>query len=658
MWDIATPIKINNKHVGNIFLGQFLYDDESVDEEFFIEQAKKYSFNEEEYIKALHKVPRWSRTKVESVMRFYAKLAQMISNLSHSTLTLSDALEEKKELSEKLEKAKNEAEKEECKFRSYIENSPDGIFVADENGRYLEVNRAAEKITGYTKNELLNLSINEILASESKEKGIKAFNEIKEKGASSVEVLYIHKDKSKRWWSVNSSKLSENRYLGFVRDTTDKKLFETYNELSIQILSELNTPKGLKDTLQSILTLIKNETKADAVGIRLKKEEDYPYFVQNGFSDSFLLQENSILERYPKEHVCKNTDGKVSLECTCGLVISGKTDPSSPLFTQSGSSWTNDSYQVLDLTPEEDPRHHPRNNCIDRNYASIALIPIKNKSTIIGLLQINAFKKGLFSLTSINLLEGIAAHIGERIYRKKIEDELNKSAQKLMQSSKLAAIGELAAGVGHEVNNPLAIISGHVESLSYKLADNPKFSQSFSVINNCIDRIREIVSGLRTFAAGNTEYIESIDINETIKNSLSLVKTIYSKENILIQTSLVNETLFTKGNRGKLCQVILNLLSNAKDALLPEGGKIEIETKKTDEKAILIISDNGRGIKKEDINKVFDSFYTTKEVGKGVGLGLSISHSIITSMEGEIEVESILDKGTKFTISMPLAYIP
>ena len=126
--------------------------------------------------------------------------------------------------------------------------------------------------------------------------------------------------------------------------------------------------------------------------------------------------------------VCAGTQTAISSsECAAGLVISGKTDPANPLFTKGGSAWTNDSFPILDLPSYQDPRLNPRNQCIHHGYASIALIPIRNKERIIGLIHINDRQKGRFTLNTIELLEDIASHIGSALLRKQTEKSLSES---------------------------------------------------------------------------------------------------------------------------------------------------------------------------------------------------------------------------------------
>ena len=211
---------------------------------------------------------------------------------------------------------------------------------------------------------------------------------------------------------------------------TDLKLLETYREMGREILQLLNDPEDISDSIHNVLDLLKMRTRFDAVGIRLQNGDDFPYTAQRGFSQDFLLHENTLIERTENGGVCRGQDGEVKLECTCGLVISGKADPASPFFTPGGSFWVNDSAPLLDIPPDQDPRYHPRNYCIHYNFASVALVPIRNKSRIVGLIQLNDRRKGCFTRNSVEALEEIAAHIGSALMRKQAEAALRESEVK------------------------------------------------------------------------------------------------------------------------------------------------------------------------------------------------------------------------------------
>jgi PAS domain S-box-containing protein len=219
-------------------------------------------------------------------------------------------------------------------------------------------------------------------------------------------------------------------YIGHCFDITERKQLETYRNLGSKILEILNQPGDMHESIQHILATLKTMSGFDAVGIRLKDGDDFPYFAQQGFSNDFMRTENTLIERTADGGVCRDKDGNISLECTCGLVISGKTDPASQLFTRGGSCWTNDSFPLLELPSGQDPRRHPRNECIHQGYASVALIPIRTKDQIVGLLHFNDRRKGCFSLAAIEQLEGIAAHIGEALMRHQTDEALREREKK------------------------------------------------------------------------------------------------------------------------------------------------------------------------------------------------------------------------------------
>ncbi len=199
-------------------------------------------------------------------------------------------------------------------------------------------------------------------------------------------------------------------------------LGHVYRELAREVLQILNEPGDLREALEHVIAAVKARTGFDAVGVRLREGEDYPYAAQTGLSCEFLSKENSLLER--------DRYGKPRLACTCGLVLSAGAAPADPFLTPGGSFWTNDSAPLLKLPPIKDPRFKPRNRCIRDGYASLALVPIRCKDEIVGLLQLNDRRKRRLRLETIELLEGIAASIGAALMRKRLEETLRDSEEK------------------------------------------------------------------------------------------------------------------------------------------------------------------------------------------------------------------------------------
>src|SRR5208283_3571216 len=164
--------------------------------------------------------------------------------------------------------------------------------------------------------------------------------------------------------------------------------------------------------------------------IRLGEEDDSPFFAQQGFSRELSNTENTWVEPVAGGAVCRDTDGKVSLECTCGMVISGKTDTPNSLLTPGGSIWTNDFATLLEIPRRKDPRRNPRKECIHQGYASVALVPIRTQDRNVGLIHLGSRRKGCFSPELVERLEAIASHIGAAWMRKLAEEALRRSEKK------------------------------------------------------------------------------------------------------------------------------------------------------------------------------------------------------------------------------------
>jgi PAS domain S-box-containing protein len=242
-----------------------------------------------------------------------------------------------------------------------------------------------------------------------------------------------------------------------------------------------------------------------------------------------------------------------------------------------------------------------------------------------------------------------------------ITDKINFEKQ-AYQNSKLASIGEMAAGVGHEINNPLTIISGYIAIMLNKFNNNNSFNhESFKDYAQKIDiaskRIENIVKGLRTFARSDHSELDVFDPLAAFYESLRMLQEIYERDNIRFEIidSIPKGSVEAFGSRGKLQQVYMNLFSNAKDALINSNNPtIEVESKLHGSKLFIKFRDNGTGIPLDTVQKIFDPFFTTKELHKGTGIGLSLVHNILHEMDGKISVQSELGKGTTFTIEIPV----
>ena len=278
----------------------------------------------------------------------------------------------------------------------------------------------------------------------------------------------------------------------------------------------------------------------------------------------------------------------------------------------------------------------------------------------------------------------------------KLENTLKKlreAQDHLIQSEKMASLGQLTAGVAHEINNPINFISTGVEALQELLIDliaalgkyENMSHQSYKSVDDLIhklqdvrseleldeltadvirlikdvrigvDRTIEIVNGLRDFSRGNNDKsIIPADIHQCFASCLMILKAQY-KHRIEVETDFDKNIPAVLCNIGQLHQVFLNILANAIQAI-PDTGKIQISTLRLEENLIrIIIKDNGQGISEEHLKRIFDPFFTTKDVGKGTGLGLSITHGIISQHQGTIQFKSQLGQGTECIIHLPIS---
>jgi PAS domain S-box-containing protein len=202
---------------------------------------------------------------------------------------------------------------------------------------------------------------------------------------------------------------------------------EKFQLLSAEVLGILNEPLTLSETSKAILKVIKEGVGLDAVGIRLKDKDDFPYFSEDGFEDEFLLAEDSLALRDEAGEVCRDEEGRICLECTCGMVLSEKCGPPSESVTEAGSIWTNDSLAAVEALSGADPRLRPRDRCVHDGYLSVALIPIRAEGRIIGLLHLNDRRRDRFSPEAIRFFEGLTSSFGIAVERKRSEARLLES---------------------------------------------------------------------------------------------------------------------------------------------------------------------------------------------------------------------------------------
>lgn len=238
---------------------------------------------------------------------------------------------------------------------------------------------------------------------------------------------------------------------------------------------------------------------------------------------------------------------------------------------------------------------------------------------------------------------------------KKSQEEKSELEMSVLEKEKMASLGELAAGVGHEINNPLTVLYASILKLSarFRTSENERiFTQSFKAL----DQIKGITANLRIYARNDYNEVEVFDFRKVVNEVVDMFVDSYHEEGVeLILDDDKSGEIMVKACKGKMIQSLMNFLQNGKDAT--EGKsvrKIKLVLKANADRVALEISDNGSGMEKSVTKKVFDPFYTTKEVGRGTGMGLALCQKTIEQAGGKIELYTKLGEGTTFTLSMPL----
>ena len=503
--------------------------------------------------------------------------------------TILQNVQQLQKSAEELSRVNDSLRKSEERYRSYVDNAPDGVFIADERGKYIEVNIAACRMTGYSREELLKMSIRDILPEDSFDDGLSHFNRLIETGSSKSDLLFRQKDGTIRWWTIDAVKLSDTRFLGFTKDITNRKIAEQALRIS---------------------------------------EEKYRTML-NASPDGILLTD---------------LKGLITDISEIGLELFG---------VDSRDDLVGKHFLRFVPSEEKDTLHEILEKTMNEGIAQNIEMRIKKKNQTLFL-----------SETSATLIQGsdgmpfsFMIIIRDISQRKKMET-------KQFHADRMASLGEMATGIAHEINQPLNIISMVMDKILFEAAKTETISIEFLKIKSDkifenITRIRNIIDHVRAFSRSHDDYVlTAFDINTSIENAVSMLMGQFKHLGISLKLQLEKQIPQIFGNTYKFEQVILNLLVNAKDAVIDKKAKlieypemiVGIRSYLENQFLIVEVTDNGIGISNDDIHNIMLPFYTTKDSGKGTGLGLSICYQIVKEMDGTIDITSDKIEGTKIKI--------
>ena len=739
MWDIATPIMVGDQHVGNVFSGQFFFDDELLDYDFFRSQARQYGFNEEEYISALEAVPCLSREAINTGITFLMQLADMVSKLSYSNIKLSRSLVERDALMESLQKSE-----ERLNLASLAAGI--GVWSWTPGTSHVIVSANWRSLFGISEEDEVTLETwRDALHPDDREYTVSELNAASEQHREfDVEYRVVSQDGTVRWIvdrgrALYDEKGSPVSMAGVNVDITERKRNEKSTKLSrlYNVLSKINEaivrirePEKLFEEVCRVavedgqfrmawIGLADPDTKLIKVvakyghdkgyfdSVRISVNKDTP---EGRGPTGIALREGRVIinndtENNPVMKPWRDEQLKRGYRASASFpfLIENQTIGVITLYANKTNYFDEEEIQLLQSLVDDvsfaiesadierqlrqsEAQHRQiieaspdayfvfaQNRIIFANQAALQLFGYKKTreidiTTLKNLIMPEKYKelrnlKGSqkpVHLGEITIakeaslpvtVEGLVIPIvfeGETAYQYIIRDitQRKEFEKEMARLDRLNLIGEMAAGIGHEIRNPMTTVRGFLQILGSK-DECAKYKEYFDLMIDELDRANSIITEFLKLAKNKTVERKLFNLNDVIKTLLPLIQSDAIKRDkyIVLELEGIPDLLL---DEKEIRQIIFNLVRNGLEAS-PTGSDLTIRTFSDGDDVVLAIQDNGEGISPDVLEKIGTPFFTTKD--NGTGLGLAVCYSIAARHNAKIEIETGVN-GTTFFIRL------
>ncbi len=319
-------------------------------------------------------------------------------------------------------------QREEATLRGILDVTKESVLLLNLDGTVVTANETAVQRYGKSIDEVIGRHLSELMAPATAQVRLAHLQEVIHSG----KPLEFEDQRERRlfhhWcYPVRDAADTVTGVAVFSRDITQQRWAEKEREISVDFLRLINTSANSQQLIEATARFFREQSGCEAVGIRLRNGDDYPYYEARGFPEEFVRLENSLCVRTADGEVQRDEAGNPIMACMCGNVICGRFDPSKPFFTPAGSFWANDTTRLLATTTDADRQTRTRNRCNGEGYESVALVPIKSGTQCLGLLQLNDRRTGMFNAETIAVWERLAGYLAVALAKAQAEDSLRES---------------------------------------------------------------------------------------------------------------------------------------------------------------------------------------------------------------------------------------